>query len=325
MSWNLGPQSLDWVSPTRKFATQADVFNSQPNYEHEVAVALDTGVKYQGISPTIGGWVFATGLAVPGLPPVVAPPINDGFTVLMLEFDGIEGSRTFTDINGAGWPRLWTVQRSNAAFGTITNVGEQFYPGAVNLDGNTVITAPDDTRWDLNVTDFTIRGWFKNQLNVPFSRFIIAKGNEGGDVNIGKFTFYVGLSAAGQFMAGGTTIGTSNLLDRGGIQIVDRAGQDIQARVPGTLAQLNFQLVSVTAFPVADTWFSFVYKRAGGVLSLAINDVVEDTDTVGSGVFGYYTGPLTIGDFGPPLNGVLRGTPFKGMVDRLAIDMGVAR
>lgn len=324
MSWNLGPQNLDWVSPSRIFATTADLFNSQPNYEHEVAVALDTGIKYQGVSPVIAGWAFATGAPVPGQPPVVTPPVNDGFTVLLLEFNGKEGSTTYDDTNAAGWPRVWTTQRSLAAFGSTTNVNEQFYPGALKLDGNTVITAPDDQRWDFTIGDFTIRGWFVVDF-IPDGRFLVAKGDEKGTFGIGKFTFFVFLSPAGQLAVGGDTTGTANLLDRGGIQIVDRAGQDIQTRIPGILSPGSSLLLSTTIFNISPTWHSFVYKRAGGTLSLTIDDVVEDTDAVGSGVFGHFPGPLTIGDFAPPLNGVLRGIPWKGGLDRLAVDIGVAR
>lgn len=324
MPWNLGPQNLDWVSPSRIFATTVELFNSQPNYEHEVAIALDTNIKYQGIAPVVAGWAFATGEPVPGQPPVVTPPVNDAFTVMMLEFDGKEGSTTYPDTNAAGWPRTWKTERVVGALGATTNVGEQFYPGALSLDGKTVLTAPDDIRWDLTVGDFTIRGWFVVDFN-PDGRFLMAKGDEKGTFGVGKFTFFVLMSPAGQLAVGGSTTGTSNLLDRGGIQIVDRAGQDIQTRVPGVLSAGSNVLLSTTLFTISPTWHSFVYKRAGGVLSLAIDDVVEDTDPIGSGVFGYFTGPLTIGDFAPPINGVPRGIPWKGKLDRLAIDIGIAR
>ena len=54
-------QNLDWTSPSRIFATTIELFNSQPNYEHEVAIALDTRIKYQGVAPVVGGWGFALG------------------------------------------------------------------------------------------------------------------------------------------------------------------------------------------------------------------------------------------------------------------------
>ena len=64
-------QDLDWTSPSRIFATTVDLFNSQPNYEHEVAIALDTNVKYQGVAPVVGGWGYATGAPGP------YPPLPD--------------------------------------------------------------------------------------------------------------------------------------------------------------------------------------------------------------------------------------------------------
>ena len=54
-----GPQDLDWASAQRSFPTTAAMMLVQPRYKHEVVVALDTGIKYQGDSPVVGGWVLA--------------------------------------------------------------------------------------------------------------------------------------------------------------------------------------------------------------------------------------------------------------------------
>ena len=148
-------QNLDWTSPSRIFATTIELFNSQPNYEHEVAIALDTRIKYQGVAPVVGGWGFASGAPGPGLP-VVPPPVNDSRTKILLEFDGLEGSTTYVDTNGAKIPRKWTQR---AGLGHITNIGEKFYSGALFLDGKTVIMSPDDETFDFKADDFTIRGW----------------------------------------------------------------------------------------------------------------------------------------------------------------------
>ena len=111
-------QNLDWASPSRIFATTQELLDSQPNYEHEVAIALDTRIKYQGTAPVIGGWRYATGAPLLGF--LLFLPVNDGFTKLLLEFDGIEGSTTYVDTNASKMPRTWT-QRSG--LGHITNVG----------------------------------------------------------------------------------------------------------------------------------------------------------------------------------------------------------
>ena len=103
-------QNLDWTSPSRIFATTIELFNSQPNYEHEVAIALDTRIKYQGVAPIVGGWGYASGAPGPGISPV-PPPVIGSFTKVLLEFDGIEGSTTYVDTNASKMPRKWT-QRS---------------------------------------------------------------------------------------------------------------------------------------------------------------------------------------------------------------------
>jgi len=57
-----GPQMLDWASPQRTFLTTAAMMAVQPYYKHEVVMALDTNIKYQGDQPVVGGWVRATGV-----------------------------------------------------------------------------------------------------------------------------------------------------------------------------------------------------------------------------------------------------------------------
>lgn len=56
-------QDLDWASPQRSFPTAYDIAAVQPYYKHEIVKALDTGIKYQGDQPVVGGWVLATGAA----------------------------------------------------------------------------------------------------------------------------------------------------------------------------------------------------------------------------------------------------------------------
>lgn len=54
-----GPQSLSWASAQRSFSTTAEMMLAQPRYKHEIVIALDTGIKYQGDTPAVGGWVVA--------------------------------------------------------------------------------------------------------------------------------------------------------------------------------------------------------------------------------------------------------------------------
>lgn len=54
-----GPQDLSWASAQRTFPTTAAMMLVQPNYKHEVVLVVDTGIKYQGDQPVVGGWVLA--------------------------------------------------------------------------------------------------------------------------------------------------------------------------------------------------------------------------------------------------------------------------
>lgn len=323
MSTYLGHiQDLSLMSASRRFATEADVLNSQPNYEHEVAIALDTRITYQGIAPIIGGWAYATGEPLPSTPPAPGP-VNDQFTKLMLEFVGKEGSITHQDFNAAGWPRKWTTH-GYAGFGAETNVGEKFYPAALRLDGNTVITAPDDNRFVFGYEDFTVRGYFLCDFPLGTRRTLVCKGDQ-----INKYMFFVDRLATGEIIVREDTVidPLGTLLDRNAIGIVDRGGAQILTRFPVYVDYASHNLQSVTQY--SDTlrpgWHEFKYTRTGTTIQLAIDKVQEDQEFVGDEYGWGYPGPLTIGGYGPPINGVYHGNPWIGGLDRFAIDIGIAR
>lgn len=317
-------QNLDWASPSRKFATTVELFNSQPNYEHEVAIALDTGIKYQGSAPIVGGWAFATG--VPIVPPAVAPAVNDAFTKVLLEFDGKEGSTTYPDTNVANWPHTWTTIGLEG-FGSTTNIGEKFPLGALRLDGKTLLIAADEKRFDFRDSNFSIRGWFLAEMPMGDYRTLIGKA---GNTEPVLFVFWCDRTDQGFFNVGFDTSQVVDhfLLDRFGNQIFDRQNEFVITRF-AAITHMFHILESTTAYTDVDNpgWHSFLVRRTGPLLELLMDGVVEDSNSIGLEVINRLHDPLTIGGYGPPRDGgYLEGSsPWIGMVDRLAIDIGIAR
>lgn len=319
-------QNLDWASPSRIFATTAELLDSQPNYEHEVAIALDTNIKYQGAAPIVGGWRYATGAPAP-TPPVVPAPVNDGFTKLLLEFDGVEGSRTYYDTNAANWPRTW---KQLTGFGCITNVGERFYSGALRLDGQTVIIAEDEFRFDFKALNFTIRGWFLCDFPLGIRRTLAGKSSD----NLVKKSFWLDRTEGGYFNPGICTVTPVNFnihartqLATPLIPILMRDSQNLEARFDDSQGTAIRELLSSTVY--SDTinpgWHEFKFVRDGMMLRLTIDGVLEDEGGVPTEMAPVVPGPITIGGYAPPLNGQFRGNPWIGGFDRFAVDLDVVR
>lgn len=314
-------QNLDWTSPSRIFATTIELFNSQPNYEHEVAIALDTRIKYQGVAPVVGGWGFASGAPGPGLP-VVPPPVNDSRTKILLEFDGLEGSTTYVDTNGAKIPRKWTQR---AGLGHITNIGEKFYSGALFLDGKTVITSPDDETFDFKADDFTIRGWFLCDFPLGVRRILVAKTDEA----VNDYVFWIGRDEFGLIEAGVNTriVFDHYITDRLGAPVLDRGDEFIIDRFDSFA--VAGQHVLNSQMPYSDTvntgWHQFSFSRTTNMLNLALDGDVDSSTNAGVEVVNLLPGPITIGGYGPPKNGEFNGNPWIGGLDRFAVDIGIGR
>jgi hypothetical protein len=310
-------QDLSWASPSRVFATEVELFDSQPNYEHEVAIALDTGVKYQGIENRVGGWGLANGDPAPLVPFPVAPT-NDQFTQVLLEFDGIEGSTTYYDTNASGKPRTWT-QRTG--MGHITNVGEKFYSGALKLDGQTVITAPDSVAFNLGSQDFTFRGYFLCDFPLGKERVLAAKSNR-----MGTSVFWLKRTWDGFFSAGVDAGSMFDVVvDRTGTNVVDRSGTNVLTRMPMTIIRYGLLSKTVYSDTINPGWHRFRFNRSAGTMRLIMDNVTENTVDVGSAIVAPQVGPLTIGGNGPPYRTMLDGVPWIGGLDRFGIDFGIAR
>jgi hypothetical protein len=318
-------QNLDWASPSRFFATTVDLFNAQPNYEHELAIVFDTGIKYQGVAPVVGGWGFATGAPGPYPLPPDPPVVNDRFTQLLLEFEGLEGSRTYLDTNAVGIPRKWTQLTGN---GRISNVGAAFDTGSLFLDGQTVITAPDAPVTGLRNVNFTIRLYFRCDFPLGTRRTLVAKTDD-ARVNDVDSVFWVDRLADGRMNVGVGTIavGDISILDRSATQIVDRGGEFVVGRIVSVSGESAANLQSVTLY--SDTlnpgWHELKFIRRGQGLELLLDGITEDTEPLAFDYIRALPGPLTIGGYGIPRDGVFVGNPWIGGLDRFAVDVGIAR
>jgi hypothetical protein len=332
-------QNLDWVSPSRLFATTKELLDSQPNYENEVAVALDTKTKYRGISPVIGGWGYANGSPGPFFPS--DPPVqNDVFTKLLLEEEGIEGSTTHYDTNAAGWPRVWTHATVNPAhFGSITNVDERFGEGSLKLDGRTVITAPDSVDFTFKLFDFRIRGSFLCDFPAHEPRVLFAKTHRWQfatprfefNVPMLEYMFFFRRTGQGYIEVGVHTnqVFADYILTRFNDYIVGRWGEVIVSR-----HDPNYQCDSMSTLrdrwkveivdrdgelvltrdygiravqstriftdEVNPGWHEFEFFRANEHLTLLIDGVTEDTGEMCAEFVNEVPCPITIGGYGDP-------------------------
>lgn len=371
-------QDLSWASPSRKFATTKELFDSQPNYENEVAIALDTNEKYRGIAPVVGGWGYADGTPGPFFP-ADPPEVNDSFTKLMLSEEGIEGSTTHYDTNAAGWPRKWTYATLNPGhFGSTTNIDERYGEGALKLDGKTIITAPDSVDFTFKISDFTIRGSFlcdfpSNESRVLFAkthRWQFAAPNYEFNVPMLEYMFYMRRTSHGYIDIGVHTnqvfadyildrfrryiVGRwgeviisrhdpnyqcdsmSTLRDRFKSEIVDRFSELVLSRDYGIRSMQSTRMFSDVVNP---GWHEFVFSRVGNQLSLLIDDAVEDTGEMCAEFVNEVPCPITIGGYGDPrierldykkpfssrISTRIDDQPWRGMLDRLAVDIGAGR
>jgi hypothetical protein len=72
-------------------------------------------------------------------------------------------------------------------------------------------------------------------------------------------------------------------------------------------------------------WHQFSFSRTVNMLNLTLDGGLDDASNAGSEVINLLPGPITIGGYGPPRNGVYNGNPWIGGLDRFAVDIGIAR
>lgn len=281
-----GPQDLSWASAVRAYPNQAAVLATEPNFKHEVVIALDTGIKYQGDQPVIGGWVYADGTPGPVIPPD-PPAVNDSFTKVFMEFDGIEGSRTFTDTNASNIIRPWTP----LGLSRITN--QQFLFGKASaffVGASDKITTNVISDLVFGTGPFTIRGYFKPNDPVGAIRGLCGMGA----LAAGLPTFWIDKYVTGQIR--GAVVDTT-----------------------GTL----FQIFSTTVYSdtVNSGWHEFKFIRTGNILRLFLDNVQEGGDVAMTTTVRAPAGLMSISGYGQQA----LASNYVGWLDRFAVDIGIAR
>ena len=85
---------------------------------------------------------------------------NDGFTKVLLQFNGADASTTITDVNAGGSAHTWTAN-GNAQIDTAQS---KFGGASLLCDGTgDYVTTPDHADFTLGSSDFTIDCWFQVQ------------------------------------------------------------------------------------------------------------------------------------------------------------------
>jgi YD repeat-containing protein len=205
---------------------------------------------------------------------------------LLLHLDGVAGGTSFPDSS----VRAHTP--SATASGLTTDPVSPRFGTAAGIFTGGYLLYPPSSDWDMGGGDFTVEMWAKFNATAMGSRvFLLGQGTSSG----GGQTFYIGKNTANQLTMLLTTSGTSASVASG-----------------STVA--------------ANTWYHLALVRAGNVLTLYRNGVVEATAPVsgsvpvrqtqfGIGVLGEYTANY----------GGISGTKMAGWLDEVRITKGQAR
>ncbi len=172
---------------------------------------------------------------------------NDGFTKVMLHFDGANGSTSFPDTaKGASAPRTWTshgaaqLNSAQVKFGT-NSLLSGVAPSWIDTPGS------DD--FTLGVLDFTVDSWIYLTGVVFSTRILTGQANAAG----GDLSFYLGLNASNQITAFLSSDGA------------------------GGTAVNGSSSVSI------NTWHHFAFVRRGNVLKLFLDGIQEGGDQAFTG------------------------------------------
>jgi hypothetical protein len=126
----------------------------------EVAAFDDTSETFDPYAPSAGGDTSSGG----GFDPVPAgAPVGSGVYVLgshpllLMHFDGVDGSQTLTD--SSEWNRAVTLEGADDA--TLSASSPKFGDTALNIGPNTHLSVPYGTEMGLASGNFTVEMWFR--------------------------------------------------------------------------------------------------------------------------------------------------------------------
>jgi hypothetical protein len=212
--------------------------------------------------------------------------LNDSYTKVYLDMNGVDAATTFTDTNGSASAHTWTAA-GNAQIDT----ADFAFGGASGLFDGTgdYITTPDSADFVLGTSDFSIDCLFK-----------IAGGN-GGIIML-----------AGQCDAGVTAAGTSFWISR-------EATGEISCHVSNGAGFVN--VTTVTQYTTASNpgWHHLEFTRNGNLFSVYIDGVLRASATSA------ITIPNSASVLGVGCAGALTSLTWFGWIDKFSLSVGVAR
>lgn len=210
---------------------------------------------------------------------------NDGFTKVLLHFDGTDASTTITDSNAGGSAHTWTAI-GNAQLDTgITKFGT----ATLLCDGTgDSVTAPDSADFTLGSGNFTIDTWFNRAGGDTTNRFMYGQANSAGT---GGLTTWAKLDGANKIVCDISSNGTASAVS----------------------------ITSTTTFTAAG-WHHLAFVRTGNTLKMFINGTQEGGDgSFASSVFDS-SNSLGVGSLGE-----LTTTTWFGSLDEFRLSVGIAR
>lgn len=214
---------------------------------------------------------------------------NDGYTVLLLHGDGVDGSTVIIDSSTSG--KAVTYVGGNVHIDTAQSV---FGGASILFDGtNDYICLADSDDWYFGTGDWTIDFWFRMDdlpgAGAYYSILQQWKKGDGGENNR-------------------WVLSVTN--DSGNLQWTyineDNNSNTIDVRKTQTS-------------PSADTWYHFAITRASNVHRMFIDGVQIGTDVTDATAHANRTGSLYIG-CAPDAT-----CDYKGWIDELRISKGIAR
>lgn len=214
------------------------------------------------------------------------PHGNDSFTKVLLKFNGVDASTTFTDVNNGGFAHTWTAA-GNAQLDT---ADFKFGTASGLFDGTgDYISTPDSSDLTLGSLDFTVDVWFK--VNAA-----------GGTV----------LRLAGQIDAGFTAAGSAWVVQR-------ETSNVIRFAVSNGTSFVSIDSLAQYTNAVNTGWHHVEVSRSANTIRMFIDGVFQSSTAFASTI------PDSAANVAVGTAGSYVNEPWNGWIDEFRFSIGVAR
>jgi hypothetical protein len=210
---------------------------------------------------------------------------NDGFTKVLLHFDGVDAATTITDSNLGGATHSWTA----AGNAQIDTAQSKFGGASLLCDGTgDHVLTPDHADFTLGSGDFTIEAWFNCTAATGTFRAV-----------------------AGQFDGGATAAGSAWALVRG-----DTGNMFFQWSDGASFSFISG--TTVFSNSVNPGWHHVAVAKSGTTCRLFIDGTLEGSGTI-SVAINNSAASLFVGDLQNNFD------PWLGWIDEFRVSIGIAR